>query len=47
MTPRRFRAAFAWTIFLAFLAAHMVDKIARGVAACMTHEIACPLEALR
>lgn len=47
MSPRRFRFVFAWTIFLAFLAAHMVDKIARGVAACVTHEIVCPLESLR
>ncbi len=47
MSPRRFRAVFAWTIFLAFLAFHMVDKISRGIAACVSHEIVCPLESLR
>lgn len=47
MSPRRFRFVFAWTIFALFLAAHMVDKIARGVAACVSHEIVCPLESLR
>jgi len=47
MTPRRFRAALAWAIFLAFLALHMVDKISRGIAACVSHEIVCPLESLR
>lgn len=47
MSPRRFRAAFAWTIFLAFLACHMADKITRGIAACVSHEIVCPVEALR
>lgn len=47
MIDRSHFVALTALIIAIFLVLHMVDKIARGIAACISHEIICPMEAQR